>query len=81
MSETKEHCRECGVYMMGAGYDPLCDSCVNGSHASSCSADFDAEKKAIEFQELFFPKAGKLVRTAVRFSFAQGFRMAQKQND
>ena len=50
------------------------------SSASPCSADFDAEKKAIEFQELFFPKAGKLVRTAVRFSFAQGFRMAQKQN-
>ena len=49
--------------------------------ASDCSADFDAEKKAIEFQELFFPEAGKLVRTAVRFSFSQGFRMAQKQND
>ncbi len=49
--------------------------------AAPCSADFDAERKAIEFQELFFPKAGKLVRTAVRFSFAQGFRIAQKQND
>ena len=30
MSETKEHCRKCDTYMMGAGYDPLCDDCVNG---------------------------------------------------
>ena len=26
--------------------------------ASDCSADFDAEKKAIEFQELFSPRLG-----------------------
>lgn len=59
---------------------PNSDEKGGGSLATSRSADFDAEKKAIEFQELFFPEAGKLARTAIRFSFAQGFRMAQKQN-
>jgi hypothetical protein len=76
-------CKNCGMEN-ALETDVNCWHCkqpmANDSRSSACSAVFDAEKKAIEFQELFFPEAGKLVRTAVRFSFAQGFRMAQKQN-
>jgi hypothetical protein len=45
--------------------------------------EFEAEQKAIQFQELYYPADGdklrrnEVFREAVRFAFAQGFKMAQ----
>ena len=38
---------------------------------------FYIEKKAIEFQKLFYPNAGKKTALAIRLSFAQGYRVAK----
>ena len=48
--------------------------------AGRAGSAFDAEKRAIEFQEEFYPKVGKMTATAIRFAFAQGYRIASKQN-
>jgi len=44
--------------------------------------EFEAEQKAIEFQEMYYPCDGEkydqeAIREAIRLAFAQGFRMAQ----
>ena len=44
--------------------------------------EFEAEQKAIQFQEMYYPCDGEkydqeAVREAVIFAFAQGFKMAQ----
>jgi len=48
--------------------------------SASAGSAFDAEKKAIEFQEEFYPKVGKMTAAAIRFAFAQGYRIAEKHN-
>jgi len=52
----------------------------NSRCSASAGSAFDAEKKAIEFQEEFYPKVGKMTAAAIRFAFAQGYRIAEKHN-